>query len=209
MNSFICSQKSPPVIIVIEGIDQAGKYTQSRMLHNALADQGRRVALFRFPDYGTPSGSRIKDMLGDDRSKPEDLHTLLAENRLEKLDAINGHNKSGTIIVIDRYTPSNIAYGLANGVSRKTLDDLDKSMPDPDLVILLDISAETSYDRKGTDRDKFEKNLKFVGRVRDVYKRLAKEAGWPVVSADRKPDDIHKEILRIVEPRILELKRSS
>ena len=59
---------------------------------------------------------------------------------------------------MNRYYQSNLIYGLANGMKRKWLENLDAGLPKADLVILLDVTQRESFRRKKTRRDKFEKN---------------------------------------------------
>ncbi len=52
------------MIIVIEGFDQAGKKTQSKLLSDFLKTQNKKSTIFSFPDYTTPVGKEIKNFLG-------------------------------------------------------------------------------------------------------------------------------------------------
>ena len=52
------------MIIVIEGGDQAGKLTQSKLLEKALKKQKIKTKLFHFPDYSTPVGKEIRAYSG-------------------------------------------------------------------------------------------------------------------------------------------------
>ena len=193
------------MIIAVEGIDQAGKHTQSRMLRDMLEGEGMKVELFSFPDYSTPSGARIREQLnGGGELRKEEIHGLLAENRAEKLGRINGLPPD-TILIMDRYTPSNMAYGLANGLDREFLEYVDRRMPKPDLVILIDIDPQTARGRKGTDRDRFESRTGFLGAVRSNYLDLARGGAWRVVDGCGEPGAVHGEIAaevrRAVAPR--------
>ncbi|MGB0856110.1 MAG: thymidylate kinase, partial [Nitrosopumilus sp.] len=77
------------MIIVIEGGDQAGKLTQSRLLEKALKKRKIKTKLFHFPDYKTPIGKEIKKHLNGKRKfLPQVIHCLLAANRWEKLNQI-------------------------------------------------------------------------------------------------------------------------
>ena len=190
------------MIIAIEGGDQAGKKTQSLLLYKRLKQQ-MAVKLFSFPDYTTPVGSKIKAMLdGSRRPSPKEIHRLMAENRREKLVEISGCPE-GTILIMDRYTASNIAYGLANGgLDLGFLEDLDRDMPKPDLVILLDIDPQMARDRKMARRDIFESNMELAGAVRRKYRDLAREQGWKTVDAAGTEQAVHKKILDIVAPML-------
>ena len=74
-----------PLIISIEGGDQAGKKTQSSMLVKVLDSRGVRVSAFSFPDYTTPVGKVIKNVLnGKHTPIPQVIQTcLMSANRWE------------------------------------------------------------------------------------------------------------------------------
>ena len=189
---------SEPLIIAIEGVDQAGKGTQSKMLVERLRGDGIDAELFSFPDYDTPVGRRIRGYL--DRSGEIDLerlHTLLAENRREKLPAIRRALDEQRTLVMDRYYESNVAYGMASGLEREWLYGLDSEMPRPDLVILLDISAEESFRRK-KERDAFEADRRRMERVVRTYRTEAEAGGWFIVDGSKSPDAVHAEIADMV-----------
>ena len=52
--------------IVIEGIDQSGKKTQSILLRNRLKKNGYKVGYISFPKYNTSIGKLVKKCLHDD-----------------------------------------------------------------------------------------------------------------------------------------------
>ena len=53
------------------------------------------------------------------------------------------------------------------------LTDIQRFLPQPDLTILLDIAPETAVQRKAADRDRYERDLALLSRVRDSYRRQA------------------------------------
>ncbi len=188
------------MIVVIEGGDQAGKMTQSAMLTQALTDRGKKVRQFDFPDYTTPIGAEIKRFLERKQEyAPQVIHCLLAANRWEKARDIQDAQKNNDILIMNRYYHSNIVYGITNGVDKAWLENLDAGLPEADSIILLDITAEESFRRKSLGRDRFEGDKEFIAHVLDAYLNAAKKGGWNVVDASKSKDDIHEEILQIIE----------
>jgi len=61
------------LIIAIEGLDQAGKKTQTEMLVKALRRSKIKTAVFSFPDYSTTIGKEIKRYLYGKRKFPPDI----------------------------------------------------------------------------------------------------------------------------------------
>ena len=190
------------LIIAIEGLDQAGKKTQTDMLVKALRRIKIKTATFSFPDYSTVIGKEIKSYLyGKRKFTPEIIHFLYAANRQEKLDEIKKSSSKNSVLIMNRYYHSNLVYGIANGLKEKWLQKLEDGLPKADLVIVLDTSQSDSFSRKKSKRDKFEKDKKFSKKISQIYRRLAKKHRWKIVSSDTK-QETHKEIMKIVSRKI-------
>lgn len=159
---------------------------------------GKTVKMFDFPDYSTTVGKMIRDVLDSKKCvSPAVLHCLLAANRLEIVDDIR--NARHDVLVMNRYTQSNMAYGIANGINPKWLENLDDGMPSADVVILLDMPIEESFRRKGVGRDKLESDANFLRRVRLEYLKMADRECWKIVSAVGDASRVHDDIMKIVE----------
>ena len=191
------------MIIVIEGGDQAGKFTQSTMLEKALKKQKIKTKLFHFPDYETPIGKEIRKYLdGKRKFPPQVIHCLLAANRWEKLNEILAAEEKNSVLIMNRYYHSNLIYGLANGLKQKWLENLDHGLPKADLVILLDVTQKESFRRQKTHRDKFEKNEEFLRKISKIYKTTAKKKRWKIIDASKPKDEVHEEILKTFSKKL-------
>jgi dTMP kinase len=191
------------MIIVIEGGDQAGKKTQTRLLLTALKKSKIKATSFSFPDYSTPIGKEIAKFLeGKRKFPPQVIHCLLAANRWEKLNQILEAKEKNSVLIMNRYYQSNLVYGLANGLRQDWLENLDYGLPKADLVILLDVSQNESFNRKRTKRDKFEKNKEFINKISKIYRTIGKKKRWKIVNASQPKDKIHQEILDIFSKKI-------
>lgn len=194
------------MIIVIEGSDQAGKKTQSNLLAEALGKRRLKTALFSFPDYSTPLGHEISKFLhGKRKFPPQVIHCLLAANRWEKVDQIRKSHEKNSVLIMNRYYQSNLVYGVVNGLDLKWLEGLDQGLPKADLVIVLDVSQNESFKRKKVNRDKFEKDTKFLKNISKTYKTLAKKYGWHVVDASKPRHDVHESIMKILSKKLARL----
>tara|TARA_B100000315_G_scaffold91083_1_gene83715 strand:- start:761 stop:1339 length:579 start_codon:yes stop_codon:yes gene_type:complete len=190
------------LIIAIEGLDQAGKKTQTAMLAKALRRLKIKTAVFSFPDYSTIIGKEIKNYLyGKRKFSPEIIHYLYAANRWEKLGEIQKASLKNSVLIMNRYYHSNLVYGIANGLKEKWLQKLEEGLPKADLVIVLDASQNDSFSRKKSRRDRFEKNKKFSKKISQIYHRLAKKHRWRVVSSNTK-QETHTEIMKIISRKI-------
>ena len=191
------------MIIVIEGGDQAGKKTQTELLFKALKKRKIKATTFSFPDYTTPVGKEIAKYLGGKRKfPPQTIHCLLAANRWEKLNDILKAQSKNSVLIMNRYYQSNLVYGLANGMKQNWLENLDAGLPKADLVILLDVSQHESFQRKKTNRDKFEKNKDFLKNISKIYRTTAKKKRWKIVDATKSKEEVHQEILKLFSKKI-------
>jgi len=191
------------MIIVIEGGDQAGKFTQSTLLEKALKKRKIKTKLFHFPDYKTPIGKEIRKYLDGKRKFPSQvIHCLLAANRWEKLNEILAAEEKNSVLIMNRYYHSNLIYGLANGLKQKWLENLDQGLPKADLVILLDVTQKESFRRQKTHRDKFEKNEEFLRKISKIYHTTAKKKHWKIIDASKPKDKVHEEILKTFSKKL-------
>ena len=174
------------LLVAFEGLDQSGKQTQAELLRERLMSQGRGVQLLSFPDYQTVIGTELGRALRGEREYTADVMQLLyVANRYEFKGDMLRAKESGTIVVCDRYLASSIAYGEAQGLDATWLTDIQKYLPQPDVTVLLDIAPEVSARRKTADRDKYERDLSLLSRVRESYLRQAAQPGWVRFGASR------------------------
>lgn len=196
-------QRRSGQIVVLEGLDKSGKTTQTSMLFDYLQNKKPgKVFLFSFPDYSTQIGKLIRDFLdGKVKFSSETLHILLAANRREKKEIIQQYLRNGNTILMNRYYHSNLAYGIANGISKEWLLNLEEGMPKEDLTILLDVEPEITGSRvvdNKFDADIFEKDKEFLNQVRINYLNLAEEYGWAVLESHKSKGEVFDSILRIL-----------
>ena len=186
-------------IIVLEGIDKAGKSTQSKLLMDYLKLSGKICTLITFPDYTTSIGAEIKAFLEGKRDYPIELkHILLSANRWEKKKEIESMVDSGTIVIINRYYQSNLVYGTSNGLNLRWLLSLEKGLPTADLVIVLDVTPRITL-KRSLEPDEFEKDVSLLQNVYKNYHKLAKPFRWKILNAEKSRDQIHDEVKRTVE----------
>ena len=190
-------------LIAFEGLDQSGKQTQAERVRDHVQGHGRECRLLSFPDYQTAIGIEISKALHGERDYAADVMQLMyVANRYEKRDEIRKALDAGTIIVCDRYLASSIAYGEAQGLDPAWLRDIQKFLPRPDLTILLDIAPEAAVQRKATNRDRYERDLALLSRVRESYRRLASQDGWLCVDGERPRDAVSVDVVAAIETRL-------
>jgi dTMP kinase len=185
------------MLIAIEGIDGAGKGTQSHLLRERLAQAGRRVELLSFPRYGETFFARsiveyLNGGLGSLESVDPRLPALLyAGDRLESRDLIRQLGGAADVVIFDRYVASNLAHQAAriDPAHRQAfigwLAELEYDvyqLPEADLTVYLDVPvaiASSLIAKKGArsytpGADIHEANTGYLTECRNVYHELAR-----------------------------------
>lgn len=231
---FSCMNKSPfkskkPIgkLIVIEGLDGGGKKTQSDLLYNHLIKSGYKAKLISFPIYDTPAGKLIAAYLGGEIGGRNDLppeipalfYTLdryQVKWDLEKL------LKEGNIVILDRYSPSNLAFQGAKIPSVKKrqkflswLEKVESRLPLPNLIFYLNVPIKNIKEwiaqrfqrpfELTAIKDIHERDFAYQKQVQKLYISLAKQHGWSIINymnSQRKiktREKIHAEIWQKVK----------
>ena len=205
-------------LIVFEGIDGAGKATQTRLLEKHLRESGRVVTVFDIPRYETAIGKFIEESLhgahGDFRNASPYLASLpYAIDRAGAAPLIREALKKGDVIC-NRYTTSNIAFQGAKlsprdrAAFRAFIESLEYGklgVPKPDSVILLDVPVGTSARLiSGKKKDKHESDLAYQKKVSAEYRSLARSRGWRRIKCDKGGEilpiaEIHEKVLHALE----------
>jgi dTMP kinase len=133
------------LFITLEGGDGSGKSTQSRLLADWLAGQGRTVLGTREPG-GTPVGVLIRDIVLHHRGEvaPRAEALLYAADRAQHITTtVRPALARGEVVIQDRYLDSSVAYqGAGRVLGGAEIRDLSLWAAEgllPDLTILLDL----------------------------------------------------------------------
>jgi dTMP kinase len=212
-------------LFVIEGVDGAGKSTQIKFLNKFFSQKGFHCEYLHFPRTEEPYfGELIARFLRGEfgslnEVSPWLVAMLYAGDRKDASLLISGWLNKGSIVLLDRYTYSNIAYQCAKLKDPGTRDKLMKwildlefnhfGIPRPDLNIFLDVPFSFTENkllssRSGSDRsylngtkDIHEESLEFQKRVRDMYRMVAEsdERLCVVDCSDKKGNMLSQEII--------------
>ena len=187
------------MLVVLEGLDGAGKSTQVKKLRNYLESRFGSLEYIHFPRYDAPVyGDLISRFLRGDFGSNSAVHPqlvalLFAEDRHGAAPQMKSTLQGGGNVLLDRYVYSNIAYQCAK------LDDAEEAgrlrewifnteygdfgLPVPDLNIFLDVpigfvESKLRSQRGGQDReylegaqDIHEADIEFQKKVRAIYRR--------------------------------------
>jgi dTMP kinase len=191
------------LLVAFEGLDQSGKQTQAEQLRDHVIAGGRECRLLSFPDYDTPIGRELARALQGQHEYGADVMQLLyVANRYEKRPLLEQWLHDGVVVLSDRYIASSVAYGEAQGLDAKWLGDIQRFLPPPDLTILLDISPATAAARKASGRDRYERDLALLARVRESYARQAEMPAWVRLDGERPKDAVLADVISAVATRL-------
>jgi len=165
------------VLIVIEGIDGAGKSTQAKSLLRKLRALGLEAVYFREPSGGK-WGRELKRKAKETGSlTPGQELELFQKDRQENVEKnLKPALKKKKVVILDRYYFSTIAYQGAKGIDQARIRRMnEKFAPKPDLVFILDIKAGEGLARIADRKKKdvlFEREsyLVKVGRIFRSFK---------------------------------------
>jgi dTMP kinase len=190
-------------LIAFEGLDQSGKQTQTDALAAALRAAGATCERLSFPDYSTAIGTELHEALHGQRDyTPDVMQLLYVANRYEMKTRLDGWLADGRVIVCDRYKASSIAYGEAQGLDAGWLTDMQQYLPAADLTILLDIAPKVAVERKAANRDRYERDLDLLTRVRDSYRTQATDSRWVLIPGDRPKDAVSVDVREALRSRL-------
>ena len=187
------------MLVVLEGLDGAGKSTQVKKLRTYLESLYGSLEYVHFPRYDAPVyGDLISRFLRGDFGSNETVHPqlvalLFAEDRHGAAPSMKETLARGEVMLLDRYVYSNIAYQCAKLNDEQEAERLrdwifnteygDFDLPRPDLNIFLDVpisfvESKLKADRAGDDReylegaqDIHEADIEFQKRVRAIYRK--------------------------------------
>lgn len=185
------------MLIVLEGLDGAGKSTQVKLIGEYIADRKKVLKYLHFPRFDAPVyGELIAKFLRGEFGSINEVHPqlvalLFAQDRADAALFIRKWLSDGCCVLLDRYVYSNIAYQCSKLRDRKQAKELRDwilnleynvfNIPKPDLNIFLDVpisfvDRKLKEQRAGADRDYLkgksdihEADIAFQSAVRNIY----------------------------------------
>jgi dTMP kinase len=196
--------------VVVEGIDGAGKTTAVRRIVDAIDDTDRPVLATHEPT-DTFVGKAVRQAIADPDHDPASEALLFAADHAAHVRRLSSHLAEGALVVSDRYSTSWRVY-QALTLEDTWPDDADTSPSawldrvidpverDPDLVLVLDLPADTALDRldeRPGEDEKFERR-RFLERVREAYQTFAEDDNARLIDAARSADAIADDCIEHV-----------
>lgn len=164
-------------LIVIEGIDGAGKTTQASRIKEELSRRGLEVLLTKEPTPGT-WGQMLRDSGKTGRLSAEaELQAFIEDRKEHVAHEILPALKAGKIVIVDRYYFSTAAYQGARGLDAQAIIRVNEEFaPEPDLLVIIDIDPEIGRSRirgRGDVANKFETN-QGLKKARSIFAEIQK-----------------------------------
>ena len=167
--------------LVMEGVDGSEQTTQAEGLFAWMRSLGRDPVHLREPGT-TQMGERLRRVLLDPDREPcsprtEALLFFAARGELLRQEVAPAL-AAGRDVICERFTPSTLAYQGQDPDDRKfilALDEIVVGAHQPDLVLLLDLPASSSWQRTqsragNAELDAMEaRGLEFLEQVRTGY----------------------------------------
>lgn len=207
------------VLMVIEGVDGAGKRTLTNGLRTAFEAAGRTTTCLAFPRYGQSveadmAAEALHGSHGDLADSVYAMAVLFALDRAHARGEIDRLQHAYDVVILDRYVASNAAYSAARLHQSadgevvewvRVLEYERLALPKPDAQVLLavpaELAAQRAEHRANTEADRpkdaYERDGGLQQRTADVYAALA-AAGWcgrwKVAGPDVDPVELAREL---------------
>ncbi|WP_346926424.1 dTMP kinase [uncultured Arthrobacter sp.] len=177
------------MLIVLTGIDGSGKTTAAQATVDA-ARQAGRSALFLRNYAGRRRMSLLSARLG--RQLPARAADSI-ETAVRTSNVLNSHRRARKfdgLVVMDRHLHCQLALRGMHGLARgRFLPWLIRKLPQPDLIIYLDIDPQEAHARileRGTDSELLEDLVS----LRDAYQALPEFPGFTRITAGGSPASV-------------------
>ena len=213
-------------LIVIDGLDGSGKATQTKRLCEQLKEKGFKARTLSFPDYESDTSALVRMYLGGQLGdSPDDVNAYAASSFYAVARVASFLNSWGKdyqtydYIIADRYVTSNLIHQMAKVAEDERDDYIDwlfdfeyrrLGVPEPDMVIFLDVKPEisqqlmlTRYQGDESRKDIHESNFNYLMRCRKSAMYAIEKLGWTVISCDdgekmRSIESIGDEIMSLI-----------
>tara|TARA_B100000809_G_scaffold220805_1_gene228726 strand:- start:902 stop:1486 length:585 start_codon:yes stop_codon:yes gene_type:complete len=188
------------VLINLEGIDGCGKSTQTKLLKKKFEEKGETVIILKEPTK-EPHGQKLWDVLHGKRkaTNEEILEFFILDRKQHVNEKIQPALDDGTVVLMDRYYYSSMAYQVAGGLDVKYIRNKHDFAPNPDIVLIFDLPVSTALERvRGhSEADEFEKE-EHLEKVREAYLNLESDPLVRIVDSVRTPEEIFEEVWKLV-----------
>lgn len=181
--------------IVLYGINNLGKTTQAKLLVEKLNLEAHPAKYLKYPLYDLePSGPQINKYLrqgNPENLSAKDAQMLYAENRADYEPKLIKDLENGINIIAEDYWGTGVAWGMANGVRKELLMNINSKFISPDLSLLLVGERFTSGIEKNHAHEQHEELTK---KAEEAHRQLGRELGWIEIDANGTIEGVSRAI---------------
>lgn len=199
-------------LFVLEGIDGSGKTSACQQLMEILSGDGHDVVHLREPTGESRWGKEIRERSPQGELSPsEELDLFVKDREWHIKNKIIPALNAGQVVLMDRYFFATGAYQSgATGIPWKEILRMNREdihAPEPDIIYILDVDAETGLtrttDRKNKADLQFEKLDRLID-VRKVYLEIVEQdiGTFKVIDAQKSLEEVVKEVYEDIIQRI-------
>ena len=208
--------------LAIEGIDGCGKETQTKLLIEALEEEGEDIKVIDFPQYEKKSSALVEEYLSGKYGSAEEVGPKVASvffacDRYDGSFQIREWLDEGSFVIADRYVSSNAGHQggkIKDKTERinfvKWLYQLEYGLfniPKPDKIIYLKVSPEFAMKslKDKENKDIHETDIDHLRGAHKAYMELAeREDNFEIIEVTKNneflpPKEINKKIIKLLK----------
>lgn len=197
-------------LIVIEGIDGAGKTTQARLLFKRLRRERRNAKLIHFPQYRVNVfGRLLREFLDGKHGDPSSVDPYLASalyaaDRFEAKEKLLSWLRDGAIVICDRYVSASLMHqgGKLRGSAERArfftwLKEVEYrvfGLPKPDIIVYLSLASSLA---RGLlkKKDGVERSARYNRNSSEAGRELARKEKWTTIQCERRGAVLPREAI--------------
>lgn len=201
----------PGILIAIDGIDGAGKTTQVRLLESALVRLGETVMVSKEPTDGE-WGQKLRNSAFAGRLPPEEELDAFIRDRQDHLKTkVIPALESGSVVILDRYYFSTIAYQGILVDDYKTIEQqIRANVVVPDAAYWVDLPTDLAVSRVAARDGKgnlFEHKDDLANAAKIFASISAVDPVFRKVNGTMSPDLLHQHIIKDLMDGAVKAKR--
>lgn len=198
-------------LIVIEGIDGAGKTTQAKEVVKMLNKQGVNASYTKEPTDQV-IGQFIRENILSGKMQVNQIaeQYLFNADRAMHMEKIEALLEKGMVIVMDRYFWSSVAYAMSNMggvmdwylVAYSILSFYHQFLL-PDFTFFLEVDYQVALKRieqSGKHKEIYD-NIEKLPKIQNNYEKLMKKfpEAFTMINANRPAEEITEEIVEKIK----------
>jgi len=172
------------LLIVFEGIDNAGKTTQIKVVADRLSSKGRNVHISQ--EMKTGIGQCFKTEFEAGKLSPKVKALLFAADRYYRIETeIVPLLKQNAVVLADRWVLSSLVYRSIEGQGLELAEYINQDVIQPDITFVLDVDPDSAYYRGQKAKRHSPYSADFLKIARQRYLELAEKQNLIVIDGSQ------------------------